>query len=73
MPCTSRLFLVYSTDWGLGGTIIIWKNSRFTGHIIFQNSFAMSIEFIYAISDDQWVLTNIYAPCTPYGKQQFLD
>jgi exonuclease III len=56
-----------------GVTRTIWKSSRFNGRIIFQNWFAMSIEFTSAISDDQWVLTNIYAPCTPEGKQQLLD
>lgn len=53
-----------------GGTIIVWKSSRFTGHLIFQNDYAMSIKFVSMISGAIWVLTNIYAPCTPEGKQQ---
>jgi hypothetical protein len=33
----------------------------------------MSIESVYAFSGAQWVLTNIYAPCTPEAKQEFLN
>jgi exonuclease III len=56
-----------------GGTIVIWKSSRFLGQTIFQNDYAMSIEFTSTMSGASWVLTNIYAPCTTDGKQQFLD
>jgi hypothetical protein len=33
----------------------------------------MTIEFTSCFSGASWVLTNIYSPCTPEGKQQFLD
>jgi hypothetical protein len=33
----------------------------------------MSMDFSSIISDDHWMLTNVYAPYTPEGKQQFLD
>jgi exonuclease III len=29
-----------------GGTVVIWKSSRFNGHDITQNSDAMSLEFV---------------------------
>jgi exonuclease III len=72
-PAQFDCFEYYPSIGASGGTIIIWKSSRFASHVIFQNSFSMSIEFNSTISDDQWVLTNIYATCTPDGKQQFLD
>jgi exonuclease III len=72
-PAQFDCFEYYPSIRASGGTIIIWKGSRFASHVIFQNSFSMSIEFNSTISDDQWVLTNIYATCTPDGKQQFLD
>jgi hypothetical protein len=31
---------------------------------IFQNEFAMIIEFMSTLSDAKWIFTNIYAPCT---------
>jgi hypothetical protein len=57
----------------LGGTIIIWKSSRFSGQVIAQNSYAMSVEFVSSYSGAVWVLTNIYAPCTSKGKIEFLN
>jgi hypothetical protein len=45
-----------------GGTIIIWKSSRFLGQVSFQNEYAMSIEFVSSLSGAAWTLTNVYAP-----------
>lgn len=41
--------------------------------MIFQNSYAISIEFSSSHNGAQWVLTNIYAPCTSAGKRDFLS
>jgi hypothetical protein len=39
------------TPQGLSGeTIIFWKSSRFIGRVVFQNDFAMSVEFISTMS-----------------------
>jgi exonuclease III len=56
-----------------GGTIVCRKSSRFIRSVAFQNSFAMSLEFCSVLSGASWYLTNLYAPCTPEGKQDFLD
>jgi exonuclease III len=56
-----------------GGTIIIWKGNRFSGQIIAQNDFVMSVEFVSTHSGAIWVLTNIYAPCTSERKVEFLN
>lgn len=56
-----------------GGAIIIWKYSLFHGNLIFQNSYAISVEFFSKHNDAHWILTNIYAPCTYSGKREFLD
>jgi exonuclease III len=56
-----------------GGTIIIWKSSSFSGTLIFQNSFATSVELISLHNNATWILTNIYAPCTPSGKREFIS
>jgi hypothetical protein len=53
--------------------LVVWNGAKFTGHVIFQNEFAMSLEFTSSISIASWVLTNVYAPCTPDGKQRFLN
>jgi hypothetical protein len=33
-----------------GGIIIVWKSSKFRAHVMFQNNFAISIEFTSVIS-----------------------
>jgi hypothetical protein len=55
------------------GSIIIWKSSKLTGNVIFQNDFAQLVEFISNLSACSWIITNIYAPCTPHGKIDFLN
>jgi exonuclease III len=56
-----------------GGIITIWKSTRFNGHKIFQNNFALSIELVSTMSGDSWVLSNVYAPCIVQGRLDFLD
>jgi hypothetical protein len=55
------------------GTIIIWKSGRFSGQVISQNEYAMSVEFVSMISGAVWVLTNVYALCIAEGKVEFLN
>ena len=55
------------------GAIVIWKSSTFQGHLVFQNAYALSIEFSSLHNGAQWLLTNVYAPCTPVGKREFLS
>jgi hypothetical protein len=57
-------------SWGI---LVVWKISVFHGVEVFQNSFAISIEFCSVHNNDSWVLTSIYGPCGAEGKQAFLD
>jgi exonuclease III len=56
-----------------GGTIVTWKSSRFLGQVVFQNVFAMSMEFVYVFSGASWILMNVYVPCTLVERQLFLQ
>jgi exonuclease III len=40
----------------LGGTVIIWKNTRFQGNLVFQNEFGQSVEFCSKINGQKWTL-----------------
>jgi hypothetical protein len=40
---------------------------------MFQNNFAMIVEFVSILSVSTWILINIYAPCTPKGRHDFLN
>jgi hypothetical protein len=55
-----------------GGSIVIWRSDIFSGAMVFQNSYATSVEFTSQYNNDVWILTNIYAPCTPQGKREFI-
>lgn len=52
-----------------GGSIVVWNSTLFQGTLVFQNSYAISVEF-YSLHDNAHrVLTNIYAPCTHAEKE----
>jgi hypothetical protein len=53
--------------------LITWKGSKFSGHVVFQNQFAQSVELTTKTNGQKWILTNIYAPCTTEGGRTFLD
>lgn len=56
-----------------GGSCIFWKSSVFSGSLIFQNEYANSVLLTSVHSNASWVLTNVYAPCTPLGKRDFIN
>jgi mannosylglycoprotein endo-beta-mannosidase len=56
-----------------GGSIILWNSSKFIGSLAFQNEFGQSVEFVCKLTEEHWILTNIYAPCSAEGKANFLD
>jgi hypothetical protein len=41
--------------------------------MVFQNSYATSVEFTSHHNSDAWILTNVYALCTPQGKREFIQ
>ena len=47
--------------------------SLFSGELAFQNEFSISVKFISNLSNDSWILTNIYGPCTAERKALFID
>jgi exonuclease III len=56
-----------------GGIITIWKSAQFTGSLAFSNNFVVSIDFHSNHDQSDWVLTNVYGPCTPEGKLDFIQ
>lgn len=41
----------------------------FDGELVFSNNYALSVKFSSTLSDNEWVLTNIYGPCTEAEKK----
>lgn len=56
-----------------GGSLVAWESNFFQGNLVFQNSYALSVEFFSMHDNAHWVLTNIYAPCTHAGKREFIQ
>jgi exonuclease III len=54
------------------GTITIWKGSKLQGEVVFENEYAKTVQFMSKLNGQKWILTNIYATCTPDGKLSFL-
>lgn len=53
--------------------MIIWKSSVFSGFEVFQNSFAIFVEFSLVHNGDPWILTSVYGPCETEGKVAFIE
>jgi len=56
-----------------GGILVAWKSCFFTSFEIFQNEFAISVEFSSQFNNDSWILTSVYGPCDTDGKNAFMD
>lgn len=56
-----------------GGILTAWNGALFTGEMMFQNKFSISIQFTCKTSAQTWILTNIYGPCNHEEKADFLQ
>jgi exonuclease III len=56
-----------------GGFLTIWKGSHFDAEVIEHNSFGHTISFRTKLTNQAWWLTNIYAPCSPHRREEFLS
>jgi endonuclease/exonuclease/phosphatase family metal-dependent hydrolase len=65
-------FLFLPSVGASGGVLTAWNGSLFKGELAFQNEFSLSVKFMSKLSQDEWLLTNIYGPCTADRKLHFL-
>lgn len=56
-----------------GGILIAWKSAIFVGSELFQNDYAISVEFTSVHSNEYWILTSVYGPSDASEKSAFLD
>jgi exonuclease III len=70
-PLTFDCFEYLPSNGASGGSITIWKSSMFSGNLIFQNDYATSVLLTSTHNSASWIISNIYAPCTPSGKRAF--
>lgn len=73
--CTPEFdnFMFLPSNGASDGILVAWKSSVFSGELLFQNEYAISISFTSRHNEDSWVLTTIYAPCHSEGKREFLN
>lgn len=55
-----------------GGILTVWCSSHFSGEILLQNKYAISVLLQSTRCESCWTLTNIYAPCQDDKKLEFL-
>lgn len=72
-PSSFDTFTFTPSAGGSGGMLVAWKGVLLEGTVVFQNEYAMSLEFKSLNDGNFWLLTNIYAPCTLEGKRDFCD
>lgn len=72
-PLSFDKYVYLPSQGASGGIIVLWKSVFFLGNLVFQNSYAISVEFISLHDNARWILTNIYAPCTHPEKRDFLQ
>jgi hypothetical protein len=66
--------LLLSPRWEFGWFHYCLENSsKLVGNVIYQNEYALSVEFSANSSNESWIITNIYAPCSPHGKIEFIN
>ena len=56
-----------------GGILTAWNGALFTGELMFQNKFSLSIQFTCNTSSKSWILTNIYGPCNHEEKIECIE
>lgn len=71
-PASFDKFIYLPSTGASGGSIITWKSILFQGNLVFQNSYALSVEFCSMHDNAHWILTNIYAPCSHPEKRDFI-
>jgi hypothetical protein len=55
------------------GLITIWNGSLFSGTVVSQSRFQITVEFICNICGTRWTLTNVYGPSHNEHRLEFID
>jgi exonuclease III len=66
-------FLFVPSVGASGGIIIIWNGNLFSGDLAFQNEFSLFVNMTNNLSNEKWILTNIYGPSQSDRKSSFLE
>ena len=56
-----------------GGLLIAWNDNIFSGQLHHINDFSLTIQFSSKLDGDSWFLTNVYGPCQPNERADFIN
>jgi len=64
----------YSPSEGASGGILMgWNSSIFTGEVIHNKKFAVTVRFSSVHNGEIWLLTTVYGPCQGQARDDFVD
>jgi len=72
LPAAFDDFLFVPSAGASGGILIAWNSRLLSASLKFCNGFALAARFHSNLDDTSWNLTNVYGPCTPEGKLEFI-
>jgi hypothetical protein len=72
-PVSFDSFIYLPSNGASGGILVVWQGRMFRGELAFQNEYAVSVNLTSQLNEAIWLLTTVYAPCTPQGKRDFLN
>jgi hypothetical protein len=56
-----------------GGIILGWNSSIFSGQIIHNLKYAVTVEFTSRHNNETWTLTTVYGPCQGHEREEFVN
>jgi exonuclease III len=57
---------------GASGVLFVgWNDAIFSGELLYSSKFAITIKFTSIHNVDQWILSNVYGPCSGQERHNF--
>jgi hypothetical protein len=65
-------FSYIPSDGASGGLLVLWNGAMFTGQILLEECFGLALTFTSFISNDSFVIVNVYGPCEGVARENFV-
>lgn len=66
-------FAFFRSGGASGGLLIVWNGNIFSGDVVLDNAFSITVKFRSSVSGAIFHLTNIYGPAAPVEKASFVN
>jgi hypothetical protein len=71
-PKRFNKFVYVPSEGASGGLFVGWNDTVFSGELLFSSKFAITIKFTSVHNADQWILSNVYGPCSEQERHNFI-